>query len=189
MGMKEVRAVVVGLLVVVLAALAISMWRRPARELRRVGGYRVEISKAEDGRGRRHVAFTVPISLVARVASLVPISDIGGNMKADFGDGEITARDILDAANASAPGKPGVITRGHSHIEVLSEGPVLDIQAKDDWDKSVHIRVPRALVDSLSKESRVSPKDILRRLDELGPGDIVSIRDRDNDVTITAQAR
>ncbi len=189
MGMKEVRAIVLGLFVVVLAALAISMWRRPARELRRVGGYRVEISKSDDDRGRRHVAFTVPMSLVARVASMVPVSDIGGNMKADFGDGEITARDILEAANASAPGKPGLITRGHSRIEVLSQGPVLDIQAKDDWDKNVHIRVPRALVESLSKESRVSPRDILKRLDELGPGDVVSIKDRDNDVTITAQAR
>ncbi len=188
MGMREVRAVVLGLIVVILGALALSMWQRPAREFRRVRGYRVEIRKAENG-GNRHVAFTVPISLVARMASLVPVSDIGGNMRADFGDGEITARDILEAGNASAPGKPGVITRGHAHIEVLSEGAVLDIQARDDWDKNVHIRVPRALVESLSKESRVSPKDILRRLDELGPGDIVSIKDRDNDVTITAQGK
>ncbi|MCA1611695.1 MAG: hypothetical protein LC780_12710 [Acidobacteria bacterium] len=186
--MKEVRAVVLGLIVVILGALALSMWQRPAREFHRVRGYRVEIRKAENG-GSRHVAFTVPISLVARMASLVPVSDIGGNMRADFGDGEITARDILEAGNASSPGKPGVITRGHAHIEVLSEGAVLDIQAKDDWDKNVHIRVPRALVESLSKESRVSPKDILRRLDELGPGDIVSIKDRDNDVTITAQGK
>ncbi len=67
--MKEVRAVVLGLLVVVLVAIAISVWRRPARELRHVRGFRVEIQKTEGG-SRRHVSFHVPISLVARVASL-----------------------------------------------------------------------------------------------------------------------
>jgi hypothetical protein len=186
--MRDVRAVVVGLLVVILAALAISFWRRPEREFRRVRGYRVEIRKTEDGT-KRHVAFTVPMSLVARMASLIPVSDIGGNMRADWGDGEVTARDILDAAGQSEPGKPGVITRPHSRIEVTADGAVLDILAKDDWDKSVRIRVPRALVESLSRESRVTPKDILHRLDELGPGDVVSIHDRDNEVTITAQGK
>src|SRR4030088_3530402 len=84
--MRDVRAVVVGLLVVVLAALAISFWRRPEREFRRVRGYRVEIRKMEDGT-KRHVAFTVPMSLVARMASLIPVSDIGGNMPAGSGGG------------------------------------------------------------------------------------------------------
>ncbi|HXM76482.1 MAG TPA: hypothetical protein VN971_06895, partial [Thermoanaerobaculia bacterium] len=110
-------------------------------------------------------------------------------MRADWGDGEVTARDILEAAGQSEPGKPGVITRPHSRIEVTADGAVLDILAKDDWDKSVRIRVPRALVESLSRESRVTPKDILHRLDELGPGDVVSIHDRDNEVTITAQGK
>ena len=32
-------------------------------------------------------------------------------------------------------------------------------------------------------------RDILRKLDELGPGDVVVVKDRDKEVTITAEAR
>ncbi len=186
--MKEVRAVVLGLLVVVLVAIAISVWRRPARELRHVRGFRVEIQKTEGG-SRRHVSFHVPISLVARVASLIPISDLGGDFHADWEDRNVTARDILDAAGRSAPGQPGVIERDRARIEVTAEDSALQIVVTDEWNKTVRVRVPRALVESLSSEKRISPREILRRLDELGPGDIVVIRDRDDEVTITAEPR
>ena len=186
--MREVRAVVMGLLVVVLVALALAFWRRPARELRHIRGYRVEIRKSE-GDSRRRVSFTVPISLVARIASLAPVADIGGDLKADWGDGEITARDLLDAADRSAPGKPGMISRGHTRIEVTLEGSALEILAKDDWDKTIRLRVPRALIESFSRDRRISPQEILRRLDELGPGEVVVIRDHDDEVTITAEGK
>jgi hypothetical protein len=186
--MKELRAVVFGLLVIVLIAVGIAVWRRPVRELKHVGGFKVEIQKTE-GRSRRHVSFHVPIALVARVASLVPISDFGGDFRTDWGDGGLTARDILEAAGRSAPGRPGEIQRDHTRIEVTAEGPALEIVVKDEWDKTVRVRVPRALVESLSSEKRISPREILRRLDELGPGDVVVIRDRDDEVTITAEPR
>jgi hypothetical protein len=187
-GMKEVRAVVVGLVIVVLVALFVAFWRRPARELKRVSGYRIEIEKSEGG-SRKHVSFTVPITLVARIASFVPFADIGADARNNWSGGEVTPHDILIAADESAPGKPGVISKGNAKIEVASEGSALEIVARDDWGKTVRLRVPRSLVESLSGEKRLSPRDLLRKLDELGPGDVVVIRDRDDQVTITAIAR
>jgi hypothetical protein len=183
--MREVRAVVVGLLVVVLVAVAIAVWRRPARELKHLRGFRVEIQKSEGG-SRKHISFHVPIAFVARVASFVPMANWGRN---DWGDGDVTAQDILDAAGRSAPGKPGEIVRDHNRIEVTAEGSALDISVKDDWDRTVQVRVPRSLVESLSSDKLISPREILRRLDELGPGDVVTVRDRDNEVTITAEGK
>ncbi|HYB52874.1 MAG TPA: hypothetical protein VEG84_03325 [Thermoanaerobaculia bacterium] len=186
--MRETRAVVLGLFVVILVAIALASWHRPSREWKHVKGYRVEIEKS-DGGARRHVSFRVPIGLVARITSLAPISDFGSDFKIDWDSGDLSARDILTAASESAPGKPGVITRGGNKIEVTADGTVIDITIKDDWGKSVQVRVPRALVESLSDRKRISPKDILKNLDEMGPGDIVVVRDHDNEVTITAEAR
>jgi hypothetical protein len=185
--MKEVRAVVIGLVVVLLVALVFSRWRQPGREFHRVRGYRVEIRKHENG-SNRHVSFTVPMSLVARIATLAPFTDIGGS-RSDWNEANITARDILDAARQAVPGQPGVVTRDHSRLEVTPDGATLEIVAKDDWDKVVRLRVPRTLVEAFAGDARISPRDVLRKLDDMGPGDVVSIHDRDAEVTITAQAR
>ena len=185
--MKELRAVVIGVLVIVLVAIALAVWRRPAREFRHVGGYRVEIQKMEGG-ARKHVSFTVPMALIARIASFVPMAKIKP-FRTDWGDSDLTARDILDAADKSSPGQPGVIVRDRNRIEVTAQGLAIEILVKDEWGKSVRVRVPRLLIEGLSGEKRVSPRDILRRLDELGPGDVVSIKDGDDEVTITAQPR
>ena len=100
-----------------------------------------------------------------------------------------TSRDILEAAARSVPGQPGEIKRDRATISVTAEGSALEIVVKDEWDRTVRVRVPRSLVESLSSDKRISPREILRRLDELGPGDIVAIRDRDDEVTITAEPR
>jgi len=186
---KELRAVVLGLLVVVLVMIVISLWRRPSRELKHLSGFKVEIQKSDGGARRRHISFHVPISLIARLTTLVPFREFGGDFRTDWGNGDLTAKDILDAAARSAPGKPGEITREHNRIEVTAEGAALEIVVKDDWDKTVRMRVPRALVESLSSEKSITPREILRKLDELGPGDVVVIRDRDDQVTITAEPR
>ena len=186
--MKEVRAVVLGLLVLVLVALAISIWRRPARELKHLSGFRVEVQKTEGG-SRKHVSFHIPISVVARAAALIPISDFGGDWGRDWSDGEITAHDILDAAERSSPGKPVELERGRKKIEVMADGAAVEIAVKDEWDKSVRIRVPKALLEGLSSDRRISPREILKRLDDLGPGDVVVIRERDDVVTITAEPK
>ena len=186
--MKETRAVVLGLFVLVLVAMAYGVWHRPSRELKRIKGYRVEIEKS-DGDTKRHMSFSVPIGLLARITSLAPIADFGSGFKTDWDSDDLTAKDILNAASESAPGKPGVINHHGTKIEVTADGTVIDIAIKDDWGKSVQVRVPRALVESLSDKKRITPKDILKKLDEIGPGDIVVVRDHDNEVTITAEAR
>lgn len=186
--MKETRAVVLGIIVVVLVATGIAVWRRPARELRNVKSYRVEVQKTE-GDSRRRLSFNVPVSLVARIASLAPIREIGGDIRADWGHGEVSPQDILEAADKSEPGKPGVLERDGNRIEVTSEGSALHILVKDDWGKEVRIRLPRVLVETVNERRNLSVKDILRRLDELGPGEVVEIRDSDGQVTITAQPR
>ncbi len=186
--MKEVRAVVLGLLVVVLAAIALAFWRHPAPEFTRIKGYRVEIREKE-GDTTRKVSFSVPSNLVARIARLAPIRDIGGDLRADWGDDKISARQILEAADRSSPGQPGVIEKDDARIEVTADGSALEIVVKDEWNKTVRLRVPRSFVESVSGERNISPRDILRHLDELGPGEVVTIRDGDDEVTITAEAR
>ncbi len=183
---REVRAVVLGLFVVVLAALALSFWRRPAAEFQRIKGFRVEI-RSRDGGETRHASFNVPSNLLARLAKLAP-KELGTDMRREWSKEDVTPRQILDAAEESAPGKPGVIKKEDATIEVMADGGVLEIDVKDEWDKHVHIRLPRVLIEALSDDKgRISTSEILEKLDELGPGDVVTIQDHDNEVTITAQ--
>lgn len=183
---REVRAVVLGLFVVVLAALALSFWRRPAAEFQRIKGFRVEI-RSRDGGETRHASFNVPSNLLARLAKLAP-KELGTDMRREWSKEDVTPRQILDAAEESAPGKPGVIKKEDATIEVMADGDVLEIDIKDEWDKHVHIRLPRALIEALSDDKgRISTSEILEKLDELGPGDVVTIQDHDSEVTITAQ--
>ncbi len=185
---KEVRAVVLGLCVVVLVALALSFWRRPAAEFTRIQGFRVEVH-SRDGSETRKASFDIPSNLIARIAKLAPVQAIGGDIRRDWSKEDVTPRQILDAAENSAPGKPGVIKKDDATIEVLSDGEALEIDVKDDWDKHVHLRLPRALVEALTEDGRISTSEILRKLDELGPGDVVKIQDHDTEITITAQTR
>ena len=186
--MKEIRAVVLGLLAVVLVALALAFWRRPAAEFSRVKAYRVEV-KEREGASTHNLSFTIPTNLIARIARFAPVDRIGRDLRADWGRGDVTPKQILDAAAESAPGKPGVIQRDDYRIEVTSDGAALEITIKDHWDKTVRIRLPRAIVESFGGGKPITTRDILKRLDELGPGDVVAVKDRDKEVTITAEAR
>jgi hypothetical protein len=49
--------------------------------------------------------------------------------------------------------------------------------------------MPRSVIEGLSEERSISTSEILHRLDELEPGDVVTIQDSDNEVTITAVPR
>ncbi|HEY3204776.1 MAG TPA: hypothetical protein VGL03_14090 [Thermoanaerobaculia bacterium] len=185
---KETRAVVLGLAVVVLAAVALSFWRRPAAEFRRIRGFRVEVKKTEGGETRK-LSVHVPTSLLANLTRLAHIESFGDEIRTQWDKGDVTPKQILEAADESQPGKPGVIKKDDATIEVLADGSAILIDVKDDWDKSVHIRVPRSLVEAISEDHPISTREILRRLDELGPGDVVVIKNRDNEVTITAEPR
>ena len=187
--MKEIRAVVLGLFVVMLVLLALAVWRRPAAEFSHVKAYRVEL-REKDGGSTRHVSFTIPTNLVARIAKLVPIGEIGGDLKADWGrNGDVTPKDILNAAAASTPEKPGLIKRDDYTVEVTPDGPTLEVVIKDNWDKTVKVRLPRAIVESFGGGQRITTREILKKLDEMGPGDVVMVKERDKEVTITAEAR
>lgn len=186
--MKEMRAIVLGLVVVLLGAMALAFWRKPAPEFQRVKAFKVAV-RERDGDTTRKVTFSVPSNLVARIVRLAPVASLGGDIDAHWDDDDVTPRAILAAADRSEPGKPGVITLDRGTVEVSAQGNILDVVMKDDWDKSIHLRVPRELVESMSGQREISPRDILRRLDELGPGEVVTIRERDKEVTITAEAR
>ena len=186
--MREVRAVVVGLFVVVLVAIALAIWRRPTPEFHRVRGYRVEV-REKDGDATRRLSFTVPVKLLSGVARLSPIDRFGGRFDTDWDGHDLTAREILDAADRSAPGKPGVIEKDDTRIQVAGEGSALQISVEDRWDRTVHVRIPRALVESLSGEKDISPRELLRHLDALGPGEIITVRNGDDEVTITAEPK
>ena len=186
--MKEIRAVVLGMVVLVIVAAAIAFWRRPAPEFARVKGFRVDVRETENGSTHR-VSFSVPSSLVARIAKMAPIRSFGGDFHGKWDEGEVSPREILDAAASSAPGKPGVIKHNDHTIEVMAQGTALDIVVRDDWGKTVHLRVPRAIVESFSGDRDITPKEILERIDELGPGDVVTVHDGSKEVTITAEPR
>ena len=127
---------------------------------------------------------------MAGFAKLAPMSDIKANLEAEWAKGEVTPRDILDAAAEAKPGAPGVIKKDGATIEVQAEGDTLVIDVKDEWDKHVHVRVPRILVEGLDEGRSLSTSEVLRGLDELGPpGDVVTIKDGNSEVTITAVPR
>jgi hypothetical protein len=183
--MKDVKAIVLGLLVVVVAAIAMAFWRRPAAEFTRIKEFRVEV-RNKDGDSTRRATFTIPTNLIARLVKLGHLESIGGDIATDWGHGDVRVRDILEAADRSEPGKPAVIQKGDSKIEVAAEGEHLSIDVRDSWDKHVHVRLPRSILEGLSDEHGISTSEILRRLDGLDPGDVVHIQDADNEVTITA---
>ena len=186
---KDVRAVVLGLFVVVIVALAFAVWRRPAHEFKRIRGFRVEVRTTE-GDETRKIEFNVPVSLLAQLSRLARIDDaLDGDIRAAWDREEITPRAILDAADESRPEHAGIIETDDARVEVRSDGDAILIDVHDDWDHDVHVRVPRSLVEVFADDRPLSTRDILRRLDELDPGDVVTIRDRHDEITITAQPR
>jgi hypothetical protein len=190
---REIRAVVLGLLVVVIFAIGLAFWRRPAWEnFHRIRAFRVEVKK-RDGGETRTMSFNVPVALLAQMTRLAHIENFESDMRRELEKGEITPRQILDAADESEGGengKPGVIKKDDATIEVRKDGSALRIDVKDDWDKHVRIRVPRSLIEAFSEDHPLSIRDVIHRLDELEPGEVVSIQDGDEgEVTITAVPR
>ena len=186
---KETRAVVLGLFVVVLFALGLSFWRGPARDFQKIRGFRVDV-RTKDGDDTRKMSINVPVSLLAQLTRLARFDDaLDGDIRTAWDKEEITPKQILDAADASAPDKPGLIETDEAKIEVRQDGGAILLDVRDDWERDVHIRVPRSLIEVFADDRPISTRDILRRLDELDPGDVVTIRDKDDEITITAQPK
>lgn len=187
--MKETRAVILGLVVVMIVVSMLAYWRRPAPEFERVKGFKVEVQERENNGSMRRVSFSIPSNLVARVAKLAPIERFGADINADWDDDDVTPREILEAADRSEPGKPTILEKDDKKIEVQGLGNIIEVRVRDSWGKNVQVRLPRAIIESVSGGRDMSPKELLQRIDELGPGDVIHIQDGDDVVTITAEAR
>lgn len=194
--MKETRAVVLGLVVVLLVALVWGFFRRPAPGMRRVRSFRVQIDDSRDGR-RKHVSVRIPGFLVGKVSSLASHAwDEGNFTDWDFdseqGHVRITPRDVLDAADRSEPGKPVAVPireGGDDRLEVSREDGTIHIVVYDHGRHDVEITTPRTLVAGLSQENPLSPRELLKRIDEMGPGELLTVRSDDATVRITAERR
>ena len=194
--MKETRAIVLGLVVVLVVALVWGFFRRPAPGMRRVRSFRVQIDGDRDGR-RKHVSVRIPGFLVGKVSSLASHAwDEGDFTVWDFSGEEghvrITPRDILDAADKSAPGKPVAIPireGGDDRLEVSREGDVIHIVVFDHGRHDVEITAPRPLIAGLSQEKALSLRELLKRIDDLGPGELVTVTSEDATIRVTAEAR
>lgn len=186
---KDVRAVVLGLLVVVLVAMGFAMWRGPSQEFKKLKGFQVEVKKTE-GDETRTFNFTVPVSLLAQLSRLARLDHkLDGDIRAAWDDADITPRQILDAADAATPDQPGVVEVDGHVVEVRSKDGSILIDVKDDWDRKVHIEIPRHLVEVFVDDEPLTTRELLRRLDELNPDDKVTIRDHEDEITIRAEAR
>jgi hypothetical protein len=192
--MKETRAVVLGLVVVALIALVWSFFRRPARGMRRVRSFHVEVHSRDEGR-QANVSVRIPGFLAGKAIEMA--TDALGRDFDEwrFEDGDehrVTPREILDAADRSEPGKPTAIDLGphDAALEVSREGDTIRIVVTEHHGRRrTEITVPRTVVEGLSQSDRLSARELLARIDDLGPGEIVSIKTDDAEIRITAEPR
>jgi len=193
--MKETRAVVVGLVIVVVAALMWGFFRRPVPGMHRVRSFRVQIDGDRDGR-HKHVSMRIPGFLVAKVSNLASHAWEDGDFTdwsfdGDEGRTRITPKDILDAADKSKPGSPTAIAlkNGEDRLEVSREGGSIRIEVFAHARRDVQIVAPRPLVERLAQEEPLSLRQLFRRIDELGPGELVTVTSEDATIRVTAESR
>ena len=191
--MNETLAIVVGLVVVVLIAFAWSFFRRPAVGMRKVRAFRVEIHGDSHGE-RQNISIRIPgffVGKAVQMASGAWERQWRRAQSMDFEGTTVTPRQLLDAADRSRTGQTVTIDVGHGHLDVRQDGTAIQITARegDDRHGRAEITVPRALVESLAQEEPLSPRELLARIDAMGPGDLVSVKSDDGEVRITAEAR
>ncbi len=191
--MKETRAIVLGLVVVVLVAFVWSFFRRPAAGMRRVRAFRVEIRGDSHGE-QQNISLRIPGFFVGKAVQMAsgPWERQWRHAKGFDLDGtNITPRQILDAADRSRPGQPVTLEAGHGRLDVRQEGAAIHITAREEGGslETAEITLPRTLVESLAQEEPLSPRDLLARIDAMGPGDLVRVKSEDGEVRITAEAR
>ncbi|MGH9442364.1 MAG: hypothetical protein ACRD16_08805 [Thermoanaerobaculia bacterium] len=194
--MRELRAIVLGVVVVVLIALAWGFFRRPAPGMTRVRSFRVEIDGHDNGRDK-HISVRLPGFLVGKVSQLVSHSWDNDdwrdwNFSVDGDDRRITPREILEAAEKSSPGHPSRIALhgDDDALDVSEDGAEIRVHVLHDGARrEAEIVVPKLLLAGLAQEKPIRPRDILRRIDSLGPGEIISIRSEDGNVRIVAEGK
>lgn len=194
--MRELRAIVLGLVVVVLIALGWGFFRRPAPGMTRVRSFRVEINGHENGRDK-HISVRLPGFLVGKVSQLVSHSWDNDDWRdwtfsAGGDERRLTPRDILEAAEKGTPEHPSriAIHGDDEALDVFQDGTEVRVHViHDGGRREAEIVLPKPLLAGLAQEKPISPKEILRRIDSLGPGEIVSIRSEDGNVRIVAEGK
>ena len=191
--MKETRAVVTGLVIVLVVALMWGFFRRSTPHMRKVHSFRVQIDGDRDGR-RQHVSVRIPGFLVAKVSSLAShaLEDAeftDWNFDGENGHTRVTPKDILDAAAKSEPGKPSIISLhgGDDRLEVSREAENVRIVIFDRARRDVTIVAPRAFVESFAQEEPLSVRGLFHRIDDIGPGELVTVTSEDATVKVTAE--
>ncbi len=188
--MKETRAIVLGLVVVVLVAFVWSFFRRPAAGMRRVRSFRVEIHG--DSRGeQQNISLRIPgffVGKAVQMASGAWEREWRRSRTLDFDGTTITPRQILDAADRSRSGQAVSLDTEHGHLDVRQEGTSIHLTVREgDRHESAEITFPRVLVESLAQEEPLSPREVLARIDAMGPGDLIRVKSEDGEVRITAE--
>jgi hypothetical protein len=191
--MKETRAVVTGLVFVLVVALIWGFFRRSTPHMRKVHSFRVQIDGDRDGR-HNHVSVRIPGFLVAKVSSLAShaLEDsefTDWNFDGENGRTRVTPKDILDAADKSEPDKPSIISLhgGDDRLEVSKESDRIRIVIFDRARRDVEIVAPRAFVERLAQEEPLSVRSLFRRIDDIGPGDLVTVTSEDATIKVTAE--
>ncbi len=196
MEMKELRAAVLGVVVVVLIAIVWGFVRRPMPGMTRVRSFRVEIDGHENGRDK-HISVRLPGFLVGKVSQLVSRTWEDDDWRdwsltVDGEDRRITASEILAAAEKSSPGHPTRIALhgGEDSLDVVSDAGEVRVHVlREGGRRDAEIILPKALLAGLAQEKPITPREILHRIDTLGPGEIVSIRSEDGSVRVIAEGR
>jgi hypothetical protein len=191
--MKELRAVVLGLVILLGIVLVWGILRRPAAGMRRVRSFHVEITDRHDGRNER-ISLHIPGFFVGKAVAMASHAwDRSSHSNSiDFDGSHITPRDILDAADRSRDGAPGVVDLedGRGKLEVIARGQALELTVLESHGGNrVMVRVPRSILEQLRETDHVSPRDLLARIDALGPGDLVLVQSEDGEVRVTAEGK
>ncbi len=195
--MKEIRAVVAGVAVLAILIAVWAFWRRPAPGMSRIRAFRVEIRDTREG---RMLTMRIPGFLAGEAARVAARAMREHDFRAfDFEhDGNrvtITPQEILDAADRSASGRPEILTPEGAdgpRIAVSREAQAvhLHVDSADRWDDGrADITVPRSLLEALAQEKALTGRELLARLDALGPGDLVEVRGDNGYVRVTAEAK
>jgi hypothetical protein len=138
------------------------------------------------------MSFNVPVTLLAQLTRIAHIDEsFDRDIRRAWDNSDITPREILDAADESEKDKPSILHKDEATIAVLADGDTIriDVTKDRDPDENVHIALPRHLLEVFADDHPLTARDLIRRLDELSPGDPVTIRHGDDEVIITAEPK
>ena len=188
--MRDAKAAVLGIAVVVGIAFIWGALRRPGPGMKRVSGFQVEV---DDHREGKRISVRIPglfvggaaraVSRAMRHGAHVPINGV------DWGDqGSITPREILEAADKSRPGAPAELkSHDGDTVQVQAEGAMIRLTVRKGERSEAVVSAPRALIERLAQDRNITPTELLRRIDEMGPGDLVTVHSEDADIRLSAR--